>query len=135
MVDTKPTKEAHVRDPVCKFYEDEVGILHVRNVFRPGPAVGFPDDTFYFYGRCLHVEFKGPRGKLSRNQEDKIATLRDAGHMVIVIDSIEEGKEAIRFMNEGGVPFTAVQLEKIICQRTGTTYRGLVENARKIEAW
>lgn len=128
-------KEADVRDPVCDFYEMTVGILHIRNVFRAGTKAGFPDDTYYFYGRALHVEFKAPGKRPSRKQEDMIAKLRDAGHMVLIIDNVADGKEAIEIMNEGRFQGSAVDLEKLICQRAGTSYRSLVENCRKIEAW
>lgn len=133
MSETK--REAEVRDPTAAHYAEVVGILHVRNVFRAGVATGFPDDTFYFYGRTLHVEFKAPGKRPSRKQEDKIARLRDAGHMVAIIDSVEEGREVIDLMNEGGIVMNAVHLEKAVCARAGTTYRGLVENCRKVEAW
>jgi len=126
--------EADVRDPVCDHYDKKVGILHVRNVFRAGPATGFPDDTFYFYGRTLHVEFKGSEGKLSRKQEEKIAILRDANQMVAVVDNKEDGIELINMLNEG-IDLNAVELEKVLCRRLSKPYRGLVENSRAIEAW
>jgi hypothetical protein len=132
----KERNEAGVRDPVCEYYAEVVGVLHVRNVFRPGPAVGFPDDTFYFdYGRSLHIEFKAPGKKPSRKQEDKIARLRDAGQLVLIIDNVEEGKQAIDAVNESGHFHYAPELEKHVCLRAGTKYRGLVTQCRKIEAW
>lgn len=87
-------KEADVRDPVVKYYIERAGEggLHVRNVFRPGPAVGFPDDTFFGPGRALFVEFKAPGGPPTRKQEDKIARLRDLNQWVLVIDNVVEGR-------------------------------------------
>jgi len=128
------TSEAKVRDPVCEYFKDIGGVLHVRNVFRQGMKVGFPDDTFYFDFRTLHIEFKAPGKKPNRKQQHMIATLRDAGHMVLVIDNIEEGKAALDLVWEG-YAMGASTLEKYVCGRVGTKYRALVENCQKIVEW
>ena len=129
--------EAEVRDPVIKHFKEKTGEhgLHVRSVFRPGPAVGFPDPTFYAYGRSLHIEFKRPDGEPSRKQEDKIARLRDLGHLVLIIDNADEGTTALDMLIEGTNVSNADEMERVVCQRAGTTYRALVKNCRKIEAW
>jgi hypothetical protein len=129
------TPEAEVRDPVCEYYAERVGILHVRNVFRPGVSSGFPDDTFYFpQQKTLHIEFKSEGKKPSRLQEDNIARLRDADHLVLVIDNVEEGKAAIDAVMGKHVANACI-LEKMAAMRAGRAYRGIVRACRKVEAW
>lgn len=132
---SKKTPEALIRDPVCEHYTQEGGVLHIRNVFRQGMKTGFPDDTFYGEsGDAMHIEFKAP-GKLpTRKQENMIATLRDLGHMVAVVDNVEIGKAYIDVLIERHFA-DAVELEKYVCRRVGTKYRALVESCRKLEAW
>lgn len=128
------TPEAQVRDPVIEHFEDIEGALHVRNVFRQGMKVGFPDDTFYFNWRTLHIEFKAKNKKPNRKQQHMIATLRDAGHMVLIIDNIEEGIAALDMVNEGH-DMQSELLEQLVCKRAGTKYRALVANCQKIDNW
>lgn len=128
------TPEAKVRNAVVQHFHDIGGVLHVRNVFRSGVRVGFPDDTFYFHARAVHVEFKAPGKRPSRKQQDMLAVLRDAGHLVLVVDNVGEGCAALDIVSEGFC-MSAEDLEQAACKRAGSEYRGLVAACKKIEAW
>lgn len=125
--------EADVRDEVIAYFNKLGGALHIRNVFRAGVKVGFPDDTFYFCHRTLHIEFKAPGKRPSRKQEHIIAILRDAGHAVLIIDNAAEGKRALDYVTEGN--WEAVSLEKHVAKSLDREYRGLVESCRRLDAW
>ncbi len=133
-------KEKDVRDAVIAFAKEYVGPGHKRNVFRQGLSSGWPDDTFYFpSGVTLHIEFKAP-GKLpSRLQEEKIGLLRDAGHLVLIIDNEQEGKAAFHLLDNPEVLLSVMQhefrsemLENMVATRCGRPNRALVAACRRI---
>ena len=53
---------------------------------------GCPDFWFLRDGEWIVIEFKRPGGKLSAQQERRIAELRENGQPVHVIDNPEDGK-------------------------------------------
>jgi hypothetical protein len=75
---------------------DQRGIPFHRN--RPDKATtavkGDPDFLLTWCNRCLYVECKIPGGKLSEDQEKRIAYLRSAGNRVVVAYSLEECVDA-----------------------------------------
>lgn len=56
---------------------------------------GDPDFLLTHCNRCLYLEAKTPVGKLSLDQEKRIAYLRAAGNKVLVVRSLEEAVEAV----------------------------------------
>lgn len=57
---------------------------------------GEPDFLITWMGRSLHIECKIPGGKLSPDQEARIAFIRRSGNPVEVCHSVEECKEVTR---------------------------------------
>lgn len=56
-----------------------------------GVLSGFPDLTLCLPGgRCIFLELKAPKGRLSEAQEDVHARLRANGHSVYVIRTVDE---------------------------------------------
>lgn len=135
-------KEKEVRDPVCEYAKQFVGKAHKRNVFRAGLSSGWPDDTFYLpSGLVLELEFKGTGKTPSRLQEDKIAMLRDAGHLVLVIDNVQEGKAAFELLNCPEIAIKVLKaelrapyLETLVAARCGRPDRRIVATCRRIPA-
>ena len=77
-------------------YAKSKGVRSVRNHFRPGVNVGFPDETFLIPGgRPLFVEFKAPGKKPTPKQAHEIKRLKEEGYDVVVCDSAESFKEAL----------------------------------------
>lgn len=113
--------EKDIRDPVVE-HAKHLGFEVKRNVFRQGMATGWPDDTIYGpLGRVLEVEFKAPGKTPSRRQSDRIARLRDAGHMVLIVDNVAFGKTALNYMqrhNLWGIPVrTALDFEEHLVRK------------------
>ena len=77
-------------------YAKSKGVRSVRNCFRPGVNVGFPDETFLIPGgRPLIVEFKAPGKKPTPKQRLEIQRLKEEGYDVEVCDSLESFKTAL----------------------------------------
>lgn len=55
----------------------------------PDKAVLLPDN------RVVWIEFKGPEGRLSAQQEFCIRKMQKAGHQVFVCRSLEEAQDAV----------------------------------------
>lgn len=90
----RPSEKASVENPVVKFATDlGVKVLKVNPLW----SAGWPDRVFFLPGgRPLLIEFKRSGGKTRAKQDEVIAKLRSHGYEVVTIDSVEEGKEAIR---------------------------------------
>ena len=77
-------------------YAKSKGVRSVRNCFRPGVNVGFPDETFLIPGgRPLFAEFKAPGKKPTPKQHYEIERLKKEGYDVVVCDSVEKFKEVL----------------------------------------
>lgn len=81
--------ESYIERRVCD-YAKRLGWL-VRKLQWIGRH-GAPDRLFIKAGRIVFIEFKAPRKKPTKNQEQEIARLRAEGCEVYVVDDIEEGK-------------------------------------------
>lgn len=61
------------------------------------PGRGWPDDAVLLPGNVVcWIEFKGPYGELSPQQEFIHRKMRNAGHDVFVCKSLEEAKLAVK---------------------------------------
>ncbi len=57
---------------------------------------GLPDRMFVRTGRIVFVEFKSPKGVVSRVQQDVARQLRENGMKVCFVSSVEAGITALR---------------------------------------
>jgi len=71
-------------------YAEKNGFL-VRKYTSPN-VIGVPDGIYFGYGLVFLIEFKSPKGVLSRAQKDEIQRIRRHGCKVFVVETIEYGK-------------------------------------------
>jgi len=90
-------KESYIQRKVCE-YAKNTGWLTIK--IHPMYSVGFPDVIAYSpNGKMVHLEFKTPTGKLSKVQTAMHEQLTTRGATVLVVTSIEQGKEVINNYN------------------------------------
>lgn len=64
---------------------------------RMGTRAGIPDlQVPYYGGKVLWLEVKKPRGRTSKAQSDYINELRNMGHTVAIVESIEDVRNALK---------------------------------------
>ena len=62
---------------------------------RMGTRAGVPDYIIpYGFNRVLWLEIKKPGGKLSKVQREYITQLRDYGHTVAIVESVDDVRNA-----------------------------------------
>ena len=95
---SKITPESSVTN-ACIYHAGIEGWMCIRNSQGPytrGKASGRPDweliKPFHGLGISIHVEFKGPKGKLSEAQKDYHRRLIGAKCLVITARSLDEFK-------------------------------------------
>ena len=77
-------------------------------LYRLGLKRGWPDiEIAYSRGRTLRLEVKTRHGRLSRQQEDRIAQLQALGHPVVVVRRVEDVIAALRTYD---VPYKRARL-------------------------
>ena len=76
------------------FYYRSVTVGYVPG--RTNPSAGIPDAIVMRNGVVVWVEFKTPKGKLSKEQETFIFEWTAHGGLVFVVRSIEECQDVIR---------------------------------------
>ena len=103
------TPEGRVKDAIKK-YLTELGVWFAG---RPQPKEvtgwmympvsmtslgvnGIPDFCGIYKGRPLYIEAKAPGGKVSELQKQRIAEIRAAGGLALVVASVEELELALR---------------------------------------
>lgn len=59
-----------------------------------------PDRIFFKKGRCILIEFKAPGKDATRLQKKTLEEFSDNGFSTAIIDSIEEGKKFINFIDK-----------------------------------
>jgi hypothetical protein len=94
------TEEGRLKD-ACKklfeangFYYRSVTVGYVPG--RTNPSAGIPDCVVMKAGVVAWVEYKTPKGKLSKEQETFIFEWTAHGGLVFVVRSLEECQEVIR---------------------------------------
>lgn len=74
---------------------------------KEGMATGFPDVMCLWAGAGIcFIEFKAIKGRLSEDQAEWIARLRERGHRVTVARSVDA---AVDFLRECGAPVMSLQ--------------------------
>lgn len=69
--------------------------IEAANLRRLGVVAGWPDLSIYGPGGCYFMEVKTPKGRLSDNQNRIIDQLKDMGHPVAVVRSIEDAQAKV----------------------------------------
>lgn len=93
--------EAKIQDAVIKYAREKHNALCVKNeagVYHVGGFLDYtvyPDKTRKKDARVFVIEFKAPGGDLTPKQEYNVTQLKQRGHHVYKIDSIELGKVVI----------------------------------------
>lgn len=84
-------KEAQLHQALMAWLDKHrVPYRHDRTDKRTVTTVGEPDFLITYMSRCLYIECKVGKNKLSPEQEKRIAYLRGAGNKVVVAYSLEE---------------------------------------------
>lgn len=81
-------RESFIEKKVCD-HAKRNGFLAYK--FTSPSRRGVPDRLFIGGGRVFFIEFKAPKGRLTKLQELTIQNMKKAGAEVYVIDNIEEG--------------------------------------------
>jgi hypothetical protein len=99
------TPEGRVKKDVRKWLRDR-GIWHYMPVQSGLGVVGIPDFVCCWAGRFLAVETKAPgkRGNTTPNQDRRIAEIRNAGGIAVVIDDVLQLTEIERLFDECPAP-------------------------------
>ena len=66
----------------------EAGIFKAMGVRSGVPDVFLPDPRGIYHG--LYIEFKSDSGKTSKNQDELLACLQEAGYFVCVLNTLEK---------------------------------------------
>ena len=69
--------------------------IEAANLKRLGVVAGWPDLSIYGPTGCYFMEVKTPTGRLSNNQRQIIDQLKDMGHPVAVVTSIDDARDAV----------------------------------------
>lgn len=94
------TEEGQLKDACKKLFE--ANGFYYRSIVIAGyrgmknPSAGVPDCVVMRNGVVVWVEFKTPKGKLSKEQETFIFEWTAHGGLVFVVRSIEECQDVIR---------------------------------------
>lgn len=96
------TPEAKVKKAV-KEYLNSIDAWYYMPVSNGMGRVGCPDILACWHGRFLAFETKAPgkRGNTTPNQKREIDGINQAEGLAIVVDDVEQVKEAIRLIEEG----------------------------------
>lgn len=75
--------------------------VEAANLKRLGVVAGWPDLSIYGPTGCYFMEVKAPKGRISNSQHRIMDQLKDMGHPVAVVRSIDDAKA---FIAEHGLP-------------------------------
>lgn len=91
------TEIRDLHEPFARFLKErQIPFVRARSDRESTIAKGWPDFTLTYQNRCLLVEFKQAKGKLSPDQIDTIARLGEAGVTVHVVRDITKAVELVR---------------------------------------
>ena len=85
-------KESDIEKEVV-LYAKSLGFLAYK---LRGAETGLPDRMFLKNGTAAFIEFKTPKGRLSRRQEAICEAFKAERILVFVIDNAEEGKRVLK---------------------------------------
>lgn len=95
------TPEGRVKKDIRKWLKDR-GVWFYMPVQSGMGVVGIPDFVCCWAGRFLAIEAKAPgkRGNTTPNQDHRIAEIRSAGGIAVVVDDVSQLTEIERLFHE-----------------------------------